>query len=167
MNLKPFTGHNILPMGGETEEQDPFCGEIPQDTQGYTAYRRFFEKKMDDCIGGAKTMSVHANCEIVTPEGRLKGLHHQKPEHMGAGIVMACNHIITQDPENPEGLKFYPLSRGKSCGFYLCKTCMRLEEKHRLDFMKYVSMKCSKCVLEAVMKICENHPDRFINLAAI
>lgn len=167
MNLKPFIGSNILPMGGETEEEDPFCGEIPQDARGYTAYRRFFENKMDSMIGGAKTMSVHANCEEVTADGRLISLHHQKPEHMGAEIVIACNHFIVQDPTNPKGGKFYPIKRNRNVGFYLCPTCMRLEEKHKLNFETGVSMKCARCVLEAVLKISAEHPDRFINLSQV
>ncbi len=167
VDLRPFGMPNILPQGGETAEQDPFCGEIPDDARGYTAYRRFYEQKMDDMIGGAKTMSLHANCAIQLPSGREGSMREQKPEHMGAGIVMACNHVIYQDPHNPEGIKFYPLSRGRAAGFYLCKSCMRLEERHRLDFGTAISMKCAKCVLEAVMKLHEQHPDRLINLAAL
>lgn len=167
MDLRPFTGHNILPQGGETEEEDPFCGEIPQDARGYTAYRRFHEQKMDALIGGAKTMSIHFNCEDVDERGRHVSLHHQKAGHEGAGVVIACNHFMRQDPTNPEGGKFYPLSRGRNFGFYLCKTCMKLEERHRLNFETGVSMKCSKCILDAILKISQNHPDRFINLAAL
>lgn len=167
MNLKPFTGHNILPMGGETEEEDPFCGEVPQDSAGYTAYRRFFEKKMDNLIGGAKTMSLHANCEYMDDRGRLVGMHSQKPGHEGSGIVIACNHVVCQDPYNPEGIKYYPLSRGGAAGFYLCRTCMRLEERKKLNFEYGVSMKCAKCILEVVLKIHETHPDRLVNLAAL
>lgn len=166
LNLKPFIGKNILPQGGESAEDDPFCGEVPNDAQGYTAYRRFYENKMDQMIGGMKSMSLHANCAFQKPNGAEGSLRQQKPEHMGAGIVMACNHVIYQDPHNPEGIKFYPLHRGQAVGFYLCKTCMRLEERHRLDFGLYVSMKCAKCVLESVMKLHETHPDRLINLAA-
>ncbi len=158
MNLRPFTGHNVLPMGGETEEEDPFCGQVPQDAVGYTAYRRFFEKKMDVLIGGAKTMSAHANCEEIDESGRHKALHHQKPDHMGASIVFACNHVIGQDPTNPEGVKFFPLVRGKNAGFFLCKTCMRLEERHKLNFER---------VFEAILKINATHPDRLINLAEL
>ncbi len=167
LDLRPFIGKNILPTGGETPEQDPFCGEIPQDAAGYGAYRSFYEKKMNDMVGGMKTMSLHMNCAFQRPNGTEGSLHHVKHEHMGAGIVMACNHVIYQDPDNPEGIKFYPLHRGEAVGFYLCKTCMRLEEKHRLDFEKYVSMKCAKCVLESVMKLHERFPDRLINLAAL
>ncbi len=166
MNLRPFTGHNILPQGGETEEEDPFCGEVPQDAAGYTAYRRFFESKMDRMIGGAKTMSLHANCEDIV-DGRHVALHHQKPEHMGSGIVIACNHVIRHDPYNPEGGKFYPLKRGRNAGFYLCNTCMRLEERHKLNFETAVSMKCARCVLEAIMDVQVKFPGRWINLTEL
>lgn len=167
LDLRPFIGGNILPQGGETAEQDPFCGEIPDDRQGYSAYRSFYEKKMDDMVGGMKTMSLHMNCAFQRPNGSEGSLHHVKPEHTGAGIVIACRHVIYQDPENPEGIKFYPLSRGKAAGFYLCKTCMRLEERHRLNFGTELSMKCAKCVLESVMKLHERFPDRLVNLAAL
>ncbi len=166
INLKPFTGHNILPRGGETEEEDPFCGQVPQDSRGYSAYRRFFENKMDEMIGGAKTMSIHANCEDIV-DGRHVALHHQKTEHMGASIVMACNHVIRCDPHNPEGGRFYPILRGRNAGFFLCKTCMRLEEKKRLKFEVAVSMKCAKCVLAAIMDNEARFPGRWINLASL
>ncbi len=152
-----------LPSGSD----DPFCGEIPTDPQGYKAYRNYHENLMDECIGGAKTLSIHYSCAFQRPNGSEGSLHHQKPEHMGAGVVIACNHVIYQDPENPEGGRFYPLSRGKNGGFYLCKTCMRLEERHRLNFEVGVSMKCAKCVLESIMQLHATHPDRLINLAAL
>lgn len=167
VDLRKFGFPNILPQGGETEEDDPFCGEVPQDTQGYAAYRTFHERKMDTLIGGAKKMSIHASCAVQLPNGREGSMRQQRPEHMGAGIVIACNHVIYQDPENPEGGRFYPLSRGKNGGFFLCKTCMGLEERHRLNFETGVSMKCAKCVLEGIMRVTERYPDRWINLAGL
>ncbi len=166
MNLMPFIGQNILPMGGETPEQDPFCGEVPNDAQGYRAYRNFYESKMNAMLGGAKTMSIHINCSYMRPSGMEGSLHHNKPEHSGSGIVIACNHVIFQDPHNPEGVKFYPLARGSSAGYYLCKTCMRAEERHKLNYDR-LSAKCSKCVLESLMSLTERFPDRFINLKAL
>lgn len=167
MDLRKLGFPNILPMGGESEEDDPFCGEVPQDTPGYAAYRTHHERKMEQMIGGAKSMSLHANCSFQYPNGHEGSLHHQKPEHMGAGIVIACNHVIYQDPHNPEGGRFYPLSRGKNGGFYLCKTCMKLEERHRLNLDYGISMKCAKCVLEGIMRVMAEHPDRWVNLGAL
>ncbi len=166
VDLRKFGMPNVLPQD-DGSVYDPFAGEIPNDANGYRAYRSYYEQQMDELVGGMKTMSLHANCAYQRPNGSEGSLHHQKPEHMGAGIVMACNHVIYQDPCNPEGVKFYPLSRGRCAGFYLCKICMRLEERHRLDFGTQVSMKCAKCVLESVMKLHETHPDRLINLAAL
>ncbi len=167
LDFRNFGIPNILPQGGETEQEDPFCGTVPDDARGYGAYRSFHEAKMNKLIGGSKQISIHMNCEILDKNGRPCKLHEQKPGHEGAGVVIACPHVIHQDPSNPEGVRFYPLYRGEGCGFYLCKTCMRLEEKHKLNFDYGVSMKCAKCVLESIMRINETHPDRLINLQAL
>ncbi len=159
LDLRQFGMPNILPTGGESAEDDPFCGEIPDDMRGYASYRSFYEKKMNDMIGGTKTMQLKINCEGWL-NGRRTQFHEPKLGHEGSGVVIACNHVIFQDETNPEGVRYYPLSRGGGAGFYLCKTCMRLEETG-------VSMKCAKCVLDSIMKINETHPDRLINLQAL
>ncbi len=167
LDLRRYGIPNILPQGGESEEEDPFCGEIPDDPRGYGAYRSFYEKKMADAIGGAKIMTIKYNCEGYDKNGRRVQFKEDLPGHEGSGCVIACPHVIYQDPHNPEGVRFYPLSRGEAYGFYLCKTCMRLEERHRLNFETGVSMKCAKCVLGSILKINETHPDRLINLGAL
>ncbi len=167
LDFRDFGLPNILPQGGESQEDDPFCGEVPDDNQGYSAYRSFHEAKMNKLIGGSKQISIHINCETQGEGGRPIAMRSQKPGHEGSGIVIACHHVIHQDPHNPEGVRFYPLYRGEGSGFFLCKTCMRSEERHKLNFDTGVSMKCAKCVLEAIMKINETHPDRLINLQAL
>ncbi len=158
-------GKNILPMGGETEEQDPFCGEVPNDRKGYGQYKNFFEKKMLQAVGDSMTISAHANCEIWDEKGRPLALHSQVDEHRDAGIVVACAHVIYQDEVNPEGVYFRPLSRGFSTGVYLCKTCFKLELNRKLNYNLHLHMKCSKCVGDSIERIAAVHPDRIINLA--
>ncbi len=167
IRLSDYGMPNILPQGGESAEDDPFCGEVPDDRQGYAAYRTFHEQKMNQLIGGGKSMSLHASCAVQLPNGREGCMKGNRQDHAGAGIVIACNHVIYQDPENPEGGRFYPLYRGEGSGFFLCKTCMKLEERHKLNFDYGVSMKCAKCVLEGIMRVTERFPDRWINLQSV
>lgn len=155
---------NILPVGGETEEQDPFHGEVPNDSAGYAAYKRFYEGKMERMMKQQGFMQLGMNCEDIATG---KALHHQLPDHAGSNIVIACNHVIHQDPHNPEGVKFLPFHRGAGGGLYLCMTCMRLEERKKLNWDRDLNMKCAMCVLDTVMRINSTHPDRLINLGAM
>ena len=78
-------------------------------------------------------------------------------------MVFACDHVIHQDPESPEGVWFIPLTRDGLTGYFLCKTCWRLKQKFKFD-MDNIHVKCSACVLETIERIERSHPDRLHNL---
>ncbi len=164
MDLTPWLGGNVLPTGGETPEQDPFCGEVPNDRQGYSQYKTFYERKMQEMMGQQGTMSQHMNCEVWDERGNPLKLNRQIDEHRGAGVIISCSHVIYQDPVNPEGVYFYPYSRGSSNGYYVCKSCFNLAERRRLNMGTQLHMKCSMCVLESIERIAVKFPDRLVNL---
>lgn len=166
MDLRPYIGKNILPMGGETPEQDPFCGEVPDDAQGYSAYRGFYEQKMQQMCGGSKFIMIEYNCEVTDEHGKQRSVAGKKPGHRGAQPVIACHHVLNQEPEHPDGVEFAPFSRGSAGGMFLCPSCVRALERHRLNLGTDVSMKCSKCVLEKIMEIGKYHPGKLVNLIA-
>ncbi len=165
---------NILPTPGDlaSQQNDPFEGEIPDDAQGYRQYRDHYEKKMDDMITDTKTMQKQGfmqhgiNCESKAENGQPLRMNRKRPEHEGAGIVCACDHVIHHDPVNPAGVHFVPTSRGGTAGYYLCPSCFNSLQRKRFDIGKHVSMKCADCVLEAIEEIQRLRPDRLFNLAA-
>lgn len=165
-----YIGRNILPMPGD--KSDPFGGEVPDDRQGYAAYRQHYEGLMEDTMGGMSFMQMSVSCEDREENGTpiyMRGRKH--PAHEGCGIVWACNHVIHQDPVNPEGVNFIPFKRNGAAGFYLCRTCAALWEGRARGKRKMsadeIKVKCAKCVLESVLKIAETHPDRLKNFAGI
>jgi hypothetical protein len=163
-DLRKFIGGNILPMGGETEEQDPFCGEVPDDAVGYAQYRRFYEAKMQTMVGQMGTLKQLMNCEALDEQGRMVRVNGQLPGHEFAGIVIACPHVIHQDPVSPEGIYFRPFTRGSTNGIFICKTCFRLDERHRLNYGLHLSMKCDVCVGQSLERVAALFPDRVVNL---
>lgn len=164
LDLRPYIGTNILPMGGETEQEDPFCGEVPNDGKGYRQYKEFHEAKMTRLLGGQKFAMIEYNCEYRDEQGRPRSLNGKKEGHKGAGAVIACHHVIHEDPEHPDGVKFVPFKRDSTNGLYLCFTCLKFYERHRLNLDNDVSMKCSRCVLDTIMEIGKYRPDKLINL---
>ncbi len=168
MDLSPFIGKNILPMPGD--KQDPFGGEIPNDRQGYAEYRSHYEGIMDEVVQndmhGMGKMIMTVNCEDTTASGQMRRMSGKKPEHEGCSIVFACNHVIHQDPVNPDGIEFVPVTRGGAGGFYLCPICSKSLERKRLNFDD-IKIKCSACVLDTVMRISSQRPDRLKNLTTL
>ena len=165
---------NILPTPGDlaSQENDPFDGEIPDDSQGYREYRNHYEAKMDRMVTDTETgmkqgfMQHGINCEDKASNGQPLRMNRKKKEHEGAGIVCACNHVIHQDPVNPAGAVFVPFNRGGNSGYYLCPICFKSLQAKRLDVGRQVSMKCADCVLEAIMEINKLRPERLHNLSA-
>jgi hypothetical protein len=87
--------------------------------------------------------------------------------HFGSDVTLACDHVLMQDPHNPEGVFFLPLRRGFDAGYYLCKTCWGLMQKRKFNPAISVKGKCSKCVGECLERIEHVHPDRLVNLASL
>lgn len=145
------------------DENDPFGGKIPSDPKDYGVFRKYYENKMMEVLGGQGIFKVTACCEDIGPNGQPLRRRGPKPEHMGANMCFGCDHAIHQDPVNPEGIYFVPLERGSLQGYWLCSICFRSLKRHRLD-LNDIHVKCSACVLETVMRVFEQHPDRVINL---
>ncbi len=166
MDLKPYIGRNILPEPGDVT--DPFCGEVPNDAKGYSQYRSHYEGVMDDVMAmqdGMK-LTLEFNCETTSENGEMRRMSGKKPGHEGAGVVYACHHVIHQDQVNPDGIEFVPTKRGSGGGYYLCKICSKALERRRLPLTQIYG-KCSKCVLETVMRINATHPHRLVNLTTV
>ena len=151
-------------------ENDPNCPfkKPPKDPKDYRIYRAYYENIYNQITDGASQgfIKLSVNCETKDAKLRPMRLRKQKPEHFGCSFVFACNHVIHQDPENPEGVTFVPFSRGSPTGFYLCGTCLRLYEGYKLD-MESVKGKCALCVLDSVQEIIKKKPDRFKDLRFI
>ena len=152
-------GFNPLP-----DETDPeFQGEVPTDAKGYAAYRRKAEQNIEQHLGMSTVMRVSYNCESRAPNGQPIRCSGQSKEHTGCEPVFACNHVIHNDEENPHDIHFVPLNRDTTLGYYLCSYCYKSMLNYRLNIGRDVCGKCSKCVLEALMKQEAKKPGRIIN----
>lgn len=157
LNFDDLIGGNII-----TDEMlAPFGGKMPKDPKDYRMFRAAVEETMAE-ITGAQNMGVFKfvpNCEGLV-DGKPRQIKPFKPEHAGASFVYACDHVIFQDPVNPEGVVFIVLKVGSGHGYFLCKTCANLMQRHRLPCHLAIKMKCAKCVGEALDRIREKFPDR-------
>lgn len=159
-DYKQTIGFNPLPGDDDPE----FHGEVPNDAKGYAAYRRKAESTIQQYLGLEDIgMRISFNCEGKSPNGQPLRLPGQSKEHTGCSPVCACNHVIHHDPENPAHVHFVPVSKESVLGYYLCDICYRSMRNHRLNIGKEVCMKCSRCVLEALMKMEEKRPGRIVN----
>lgn len=153
-------GFNPLPGADDPE----FGGKVPTDSKGYARYRQKTEQSIEENLGMCNMMMrVSFNCEDRLANGTPIRLPGQKKEHTGCSPVCACNHVIHHDMENPDSVHFVPISKGSPLGYYLCGICYKSMCNYRLDIGKEVSMKCSRCVLDAIMKMEQKKPGRLIN----
>ncbi len=153
-------GFNPLPSADDPE----FGGKVPTDSKGYARYRQKAEQNIEDCLGMSNMMMrVSFNCEGRLPNGQPIRMPGQSKEHTGCSPVCACNHVIHNDQENPHHVHFVPLSKDNPLGYYLCEYCFKSMQNYRLDIGKEVCFKCSRCVLDALMKMEQKKPGRLIN----
>lgn len=158
-DYKQSLGFNPLP-----DETDPeFQGEIPKDAKGYASYRKKAEQNIEDHLGISTVMRVSYNCEGRLPNDQPIRMPGQSKEHTGCAPVFACNHVIHNDPENPHFIHFVPLNKETTLGYYLCDYCYKSMTNHKLIIGREVSGKCSRCVLDALMKQEQKKPGRMIN----
>ena len=151
------------PMPSPGDKDDPFDGVIPSDAKGYRVFQDYYEKQMMQVLGGQGILKMTADCEDRGPHDQPRLLRRPKKEHFGANIVFACDHVIHQDPVNPEGVWFFPLSKDGTVGYWLCRTCWKLKQAFKFD-LNNIHIKCSACVLESIQRIHDRHPDRLHNL---
>lgn len=159
-----FFGRNIISQ--ESEDKCPFK-EMPKDAKDYAVYRKYWESEIESTIGNLNSgiMKCSAKCEAKDPKtGNVIRCDPAKEGHMGAGFVGACNHIIVQDPVNPEGVYYVPYIFGDANGYFVCATCFKLMEQKKFDHSEDVKAKCVLCISEAIEGIIRLKPDRFIDL---
>ncbi len=156
-----FIGQNIVT---ENDPNAPFK-KPPKDPKDYAVYKSYYMNKYDEITnyGSMGIMKISVRCEGKDEKLRPIRLKAQKPEHFGCSFVFACDHVIHQDPDNPEGVTFIPFMRGGNTGYYVCGTCRKLHDTYRFD-MESIHGKCALCVLESVKQIALRKPDRLIDL---
>lgn len=86
---------------------------------------------------------IHRTCECP------KKVHKHQP------TAFACGHVIEQDPINPNGIVRMPK------GYFLCRHCVELLERHRLQFVHEVATNCSACVWSEIQRIIQISPLKF------
>ena len=168
MDYSGFFGRNLIDDAAEANA--PFRTP-PKDAKDYAIYRGYWEGEIQKTVGQLNgctpdqgLFKASAQCEAVNPKtGNVVKCQPPKEGHMGAGFVAACNHIIVQDPVNPEGAHFLPYQRGGADGYFVCSTCFKLMEQRKFDLSEQVMCKCVKCILEALTEIKMKRPDRFFD----
>ena len=158
----PWDYSNALHANAD-QARDPWGGKVPTDAKEYAAFRRYHENTMLEMMGGTGALTLSATCEGRDAKGRPKVLHVPKAGHFGCGIAMACDHVIHQDPENPEGIWFVPLIKNTATGYWLCRACFRAFQAYHFN-LDHVRGKCAKCVVESIEKVQALHPDRIHDL---
>ncbi len=161
-DYKQFLNKNIV---GYDAEVPPF-DKPPSDPKDYAIYRQHYEGMMQEITQGQGTLKVTVNCEYQDEKGFLIRMRKPRDDHFGssAGLMYACDHIIAQDPVNPEDVYCVPFMRDGFEGYHLCKTCWRLLEQRKLDISIGVMGKCGLCIAEAVARVMQKDPARFHDL---
>ena len=160
-SYKNLIGRDIVT---ENDPNAPFK-KPPKDPKDYAVYKSYYENIYDEITDGGSQgfIKLSINCEGKDAKLRPIRMRTQKSEHFGCSFVFACDHVIHQDPDNPEGVTFIPFSRGGNTGYYVCGTCRKLHDTYRLDF-ETIHAKCALCVLESVQEIIKRKPDRILDL---
>ena len=145
------------------KKNDPFCGETPTIGKDYRAYQKYWEGEFHEALGNAIRLKWNSCCETVSNGQRIV-LPGRKKNHIGSNVILACDHLLPQDPENPDGVYFFPLERGGTAGYYVCPPCFRAIERHKYNFGREIKMKCALCIGEFVSAVSTAFPDRLITL---
>jgi hypothetical protein len=82
---------------------------------------------------------------------------HNKHAHQRTAF--ACHHCTQQDEVHPVGIVRMPK------GYFLCKKCKELLERHRLEFVNELATTCSACIWEEIHRIITINPELFEDLA--
>lgn len=144
---------------------------VTPEQDAYEAKRMIFEKEAEtvanadlgsDPFGGP---AWGTEVSMPTPQGikRVRvALQVQcaNPLHRCPRPIMSCQHCIPgqQDEVHPVGIVFMP------AGYYLCKTCLKLLERHKLRIENEITLQCSDCVWECVQTLKKKDPALYRNL---
>jgi len=92
----------------------------------------------------------------VERHGSLPSEHQQ--------VALACAHTVHQDELHPAGLLYVPLQMYKDRGFYLCRECLKLMERHKFDFYYELRFTCWYCILEEAERLRQINPHLVVDL---
>lgn len=67
--------------------------------------------------------------------------------------ALACAHCMRQDEVHPVGIYYVPLAISNDKGFYLCRDCFKLMERHKFDFWYQLRFTCWYCILEEAERL--------------
>lgn len=81
------------------------------------------------------------------------------PKHGQGEIRFSCRHVVHDQcpPEDHVGIV---------CtvdGYYVCKTCWKLIERHKFKFEREIGTNCRLCILELAAKLKEINPELLID----
>lgn len=159
--FKGFMNEGVI---RKAEREDPFEGETPTTPKEYRSYQANREKAMMEALDWHLPLKITINCEVMDLKGKRLVLPGPKKTHIGSSFVFGCQHIIIQDPDGPDKIYFWPLERGSTKGYYVCKSCFDRIEKHRYNFDTEIEPHCALCISEVLTDIENKHPGRLITL---
>ena len=85
-------------------------------------------------------------------------------------LVFCCVHTLNQDEFHPVGIYFVPFKYSNqrdmigASGYYLCPSCLRLQERGKLDLIHTLVSACYGCVNDEGTRIAQIDPQKIKDL---